>query len=79
MPMVNTSFIGYDIDLLFEYYDRDGDIVNVWFQEKVVSIANKNKNLVDIKWKEECLSEMTSEHWERNCLKEIIIDRNKWK
>ena len=47
--MVNTSFIGYDIDLLFEYYDRDGDIVNVWFQEKVVSIANKNKNLVDIK------------------------------
>ena len=49
MPMVDESLIGYEIDMLFEYYDRDGDIVNVWFQEKVVSIANKNKNLVDIK------------------------------
>ena len=57
MPMVDESLIGYEIDMLFEYYGGEGDTVNVWCQGKVVSIANKNKNMVDIKWREESLSD----------------------
>ena len=41
IPMVNASFIGYKIDMLFEYNGGEGDTVNVWCQGKVVSIVNK--------------------------------------
>ena len=51
--MVNVSFIGYDIDMLFEYNDREGATENVWCQGKLISIVNENTNAVDIKWKEE--------------------------
>ena len=38
--MVDASFIGYEIDMLFECGDEEGDTVNVWFQGKLVSIVN---------------------------------------
>ena len=57
ISMVDASFIGYEIDMLFEYNDGEGATVNVCFQGKLVSIVNENTNLVDIKRKEECLSD----------------------
>ena len=53
MPMVDVSFIVYEIYVLFDYYDEERDTVNVWFQGKVVSIDKKNANVVEIKWREE--------------------------
>ena len=52
MSMGDASFIGYDIDMLFDYNDREGATVNVWCQGKLVYIVNENTNVVDIKWKE---------------------------
>ena len=43
--------------MLFEYDDVEGATVNVWCQGKVVSISNKNKLVMEIKWKEEGLSD----------------------
>ena len=48
IPMVDASFIGYKIDMLFQYDDGEVDKVNVICQEKVVSIVNESTNLVDI-------------------------------
>ena len=44
--MVDASFVGYTIDLLFEYDDGDGATVNVWCQGKVVSIVIESTNKV---------------------------------
>ena len=55
--MVNASFIGYEIDMLFDYNEGEGAAVNIWFQGKVVYIVNKDKNLVEIKWMKEGLSD----------------------
>ena len=49
IPMVNASFIGYEIDMLFEYNDGEGAASNVWCQGKVVSIVKENTNVVGIK------------------------------
>ena len=49
MPMVDVSFIVYEIYVLFDYDDEERDTVNVWCQGKVVSIDNKNENVVEIK------------------------------
>ena len=43
--------------MLFKYNDGEGATDNVWCQWKVVSIVNENTNVVDIKWKEEGLSD----------------------
>ena len=45
MPMVDALFIGYEIDMLFEYDDGEGATVNVWWQGKVVFIVNENTNV----------------------------------
>ena len=45
MPMVDALFIGYEIDMLFEYDDGEGATVNVWCQGKVVFIVNENTNV----------------------------------
>ena len=49
ITMVDASLIGYEIDMLFEDDDEEGSTVNVWCQGKVVSIANENKNAMEIK------------------------------
>ena len=43
--------------MLFEYDDGEEATVNVWCQGKVVSIVNRNKNVVEIKWKEEGIND----------------------
>ena len=51
IPMVDASFIRYEIDMLFGYDDEEGDTVNEWCKGKVVYIVNGNTNVVGIKWK----------------------------
>ena len=47
--MVDASFIGYALDMLFEYDDLEGGTFNMWCQDKVVYIVNENTALVEIK------------------------------
>ena len=58
IKIFDASFIGYEIDILFEYNYGEGSTSNVWCQGKVVSIINENKNVAEIIWKEGDISEI---------------------
>ena len=53
MPDINNDFIGFEIEILFQYH-RENDVPYLdWCNGKVESIVNQRTHVVWIKWNED--------------------------
>jgi hypothetical protein len=50
MPIVDDSFIGYNIEMLFQYDEQDGTSYVNWCHGIVESVCNAKTNCVYVKW-----------------------------
>lgn len=58
MPDLDSSFVGFQIEMLFSYTnEEDGTQYVNWAQGRVKSIVNKKTQCVEIIWDDKCLSE----------------------
>ena len=56
-PSLDKKLIGFKVELLWQYPGEDGEPYLDWAHGKVVSIKNKEKRLVTIKWTEDCVAD----------------------
>lgn len=57
MPNVDSSLVGFKIEMLFSYTETDGSTFLNWCHGRVTKIVNEKNRTVQITWDEECLSE----------------------
>ena len=57
MPMIDDSFKGFRIEMVFEYTDPENGAFTNWYHGTVKKVVNKNTNTVQIKWNEDCLGD----------------------
>lgn len=57
MPDIDSSFVGYKIEILFEYTDNDGSSLVNWYNGEVSEIVNEKRRIVKVKWNECCLGQ----------------------
>ena len=56
MPIVDDSFVGCRIEMLFQYDEQDGTSYVNWCHGIVQSVCNAKTNCVYIKWSQDCLN-----------------------
>ncbi len=56
MPIVDDSFIGFNIEMLFQYDEQDGTSYVNWCHGIVESVCNAKTNCVSVKWSQGCLN-----------------------
>ena len=56
MPIVDDSFIGFNIEMLFQYDEQDGTSYVNWCHGIVESVCNAKTNCVYVKWSQGCLN-----------------------
>ena len=55
MPVIGDLFVGFNIEMLFQYKDQDRTSYANWCHGVVQSIVNAKTNYVCVKWNEEYL------------------------
>jgi hypothetical protein len=55
MPDIDSLFVGYKIEILFEYTDDDSSSLVNWYSGEVSEIVNEKRRIVKVKWNECCL------------------------
>ena len=56
MPTVDDFFIGFPIEMLFQYEEQDGTSYVNWWHGIVESVCNAKTNCVYVKWSQGCLN-----------------------
>ena len=56
MPTVDDFFIGFPIEMLFQYEEQDGTSYVNWCHGIVESVCNAKTNCVYVKWSQGCLN-----------------------
>jgi len=54
-PHINLSFVGFEIETLFEYSDDNGGHLSNWYFRRIAEIVNEKMRIVRIKWDDSCL------------------------
>ena len=59
MPAVNSELIGFIIEFLFQYDNKDGTTYVNWYNGVIISILNEMSNFVKVRWdqEQECLGQ----------------------
>jgi hypothetical protein len=52
IPEINSSFGGFEIEMLFEYSDDDVGCLSKWYFGKMDENVSEKKRTVKIKWNE---------------------------
>jgi hypothetical protein len=55
MPDIDSTFLGFRIEKLFEYSETDGTTYLDWCHEEVISVNGDKINYAMIRWSEDCL------------------------
>ncbi len=55
MPNLDSSLIGFKIEMLFSYTETDGSTFLNWYHGRITKIMNEKNRIVQITWDEDKL------------------------